>query len=139
MLPRSYTGTCRIPDCQKPSKGRVCSMHRERIRTHGTPDLPARPDATERFWAKVDRSGDCWLWTGGTNVWGYGVHKVDGRSVAAHRFSWTLEKGPVPQGLVVCHTCDTPACVRPDHLFVGTQRDNIADMWAKGRAAQQRR
>lgn len=97
-----------------------------------------RADATraERFWSKVDRSGECWLWTGssrGSN--NYGQFAVTPkRSVAAHRFAYELTHGPIPDGMLVCHTCDTPRCVRPEHLWLGTPLDNHDDMKAKGRS-----
>lgn len=67
---------------------------------------------------------------------GYGSFTLDGslgESVAAHRFSWELHFGEVPDGMYVLHKCDNPPCVRPDHLFLGTQSDNMYDMWDKGR------
>lgn len=90
----------------------------------------------ERFWNKVDKTGDCWLWTAYTNDKGYGTISMGGRKgsvLLAHRVAWELEHGPVPEGLRVLHKCDTPACVRHDHLFLGTQLDNMRDMMAKGR------
>ena len=89
--------------------------------------------AYERFWAKVEKSDGCWLWAGALTK-GYGQVSIDKRNTYAHRLSWEIHYGPIPKGLFVCHKCDTPRCVRPDHLFVGTCADNIADMWAKGRA-----
>jgi hypothetical protein len=97
----------------------------------------------ERLWAKVERSdGDgCWLWTGavsGRNKYGYigvGGGKRNGIK-RAHRVAYELEVGPIPPGMLVCHKCDTPRCVRPDHLFLGTPADNTADMVRKGRAAR---
>lgn len=92
------------------------------------------------FWAKTDRSTGCWLWTGGrqtpspTSPSGYGKVQVNGRRVFAHRRAYELACGPIPVGLQVLHRCDTPLCIRPAHLFLGTQADNMADMAAKGRA-----
>lgn len=92
----------------------------------------------ERFWPKVDCSGDCWVWTAGTNVAGYGRLCVSGRAQLAHRVSYVLHKGVQPGELLVCHHCDNPPCVNPAHLFLGTNRDNGQDMSRKGRAADSR-
>lgn len=87
----------------------------------------------ERFWPKVQKTETCWLWTASANEQGYGRMTVNGKGVAAHRYSYELAYGPIPDGLNVLHRCDRPACVRPDHLFVGTQADNVVDMVTKGR------
>lgn len=94
-----------------------------------------------RFWKKVAQSPDCWLWTATTTPTGYGkIRREDqGELVYAHRYSWELHYGPVPAGLMVLHHCDTPSCVRPDHLFLGDQVANMRDMAAKGRGARQKR
>lgn len=95
--------------------------------------------ALDRFWAKVDRRGpdECWTWMGSRSPKGYGVLGTieDGRpaSVRAHRLSYTLNVGPIPVGLMVCHRCDNPPCVNPAHLWVGTASDNQRDAYAKGR------
>jgi hypothetical protein len=86
------------------------------------------------FWNKVDRSGECWIWTASRNKSGYGQVKRDGRMQLAHRASYVEAFGAIPLGLHVLHRCDTPACVRPSHLFVGTHADNMADMVKKGRS-----
>ena len=91
-----------------------------------------------RFWAKVDQSGPCWLWTGYRDRWGYGVASRDKRAILAHRLAYELTYGPIPAGQVVCHRCDNPACVRPDHLWLGTPLDNERDKIAKGRKHTQR-
>jgi DNA-binding transcriptional regulator YiaG len=89
----------------------------------------------ERVWEKVEKTEECWLWTGAT-IRGYGVVNRGRRgmgNVLAHRVIWEWEYGPIPAGKHLCHTCDTPACVRPDHHFIGSQADNMHDMAAKGR------
>ena len=89
---------------------------------------------SDRFWAKVDQTGDCWLWTGLRHSNGYGVGWANGGRMYAHRVSWLVANGPIPAGLHVLHHCDNPPCVRPDHLFLGTATDNMRDMARKGRA-----
>jgi hypothetical protein len=92
---------------------------------------------SERFWRLVDKSDvdGCWVWVG-NKIKGYGRVVVKGRRYKAHILSYELHSGPVSSGLVVCHTCDNPACVRPDHLWLGTHTQNIADRHAKGRTAR---
>ncbi len=88
----------------------------------------------ERFWSKVDKSGECWIWTGATRTSGYGAFAVPpGRVRDAHRMSFELSGGEIPAGAFVCHHCDTPRCVRPGHLFIGTPADNTHDMVSKQR------
>lgn len=91
----------------------------------------------DRFWPKVEKAGpgDCWLWTAGVDGHGYGKVKIEGRCLKASRVSWELHNGAIPEGLDVCHSCDTPLCVNPSHLWLGTQLDNMRDMAAKGRRA----
>jgi hypothetical protein len=91
----------------------------------------------ERFWECVEKSEGCWHWVGHRLDSGYGMIKPLGQNpVGAHRISWELHNGPVPAGLDVLHHCDNPSCVRPDHLFLGTQADNMADMVIKKRSAR---
>lgn len=87
----------------------------------------------QRFWSKVDKSGECWIWTAAKTGKGYGHIRLLGKDWLAHRFSYVVEVGGIPAGMLVCHPCDNPACVRPDHLFVGSNRDNTIDMTRKGR------
>lgn len=88
-----------------------------------------------RFWAKVIKTEDCWIWIGARTKRGYGVFGPHhGQALRAHRVAWELTYGPIPEGLRTLHKCDTPFCVRPDHLFLGTDADNNHDMFIKGRA-----
>lgn len=101
----------------------------------GRPETPIR----WRFLTKIafDPDTGCWLWTGATCQQGYGfIKRKDGVQLRAHRVAYELAYGHIPAGLQVCHRCDNPRCVRPGHLFLGTARDNAADMVAKGRAAR---
>ena len=91
-----------------------------------------RRPLAERFWAKVEKTETCWSWTGAETKDGYGQLRRGGR---ANRCSWELHFGPIPAGMRILHTCDNPSCVRPDHLFLGTDADNGADCRAKMRHA----
>lgn len=89
-----------------------------------------------KFWKKVDRRGpdECWKWTGAINQAGYGAFGNN----HAHRTSYEITYGPIPDGLFILHKCDNPPCVNPNHLFVGTHQDNMRDMISKGRARYQK-
>jgi hypothetical protein len=134
-----------MADCLRPARALgYCTLHYERKRTHGDPTIvfPHRPLA-ERFWPKVVKSDGCWLWVGAKFERGYGCIVAGGpringrpaerRHLYAHRVSYELSVGPIPDGLYVCHHCDNPPCVNPSHLFLGTATDNNRDREAKGR------
>jgi hypothetical protein len=99
-----------------------------------------RDELIARFWSKVNKNGPilrpslgrCWLWTASTNTHGYGGFRYGGRLIMAHKFAKELTDGPTDQN--DCRECDNPTCVRPSHIFRGTQADNLADCRAKGRA-----
>jgi hypothetical protein len=100
-------------------------------------NLNAHRPVAERFWRYVEKTDGCWLWTGCLNRTGYGVITVRaGLHIEAHRLSWEIHRGPIPEGLEVCHHCpagDRPNCVNPDHLWLGTHEDNMRDRSTKGR------
>jgi hypothetical protein len=91
-----------------------------------------------RFWEKVDKSRDCWVWTAAKDKDGYGMFQINGKKERAHRVSAMihLSRDGLENGIVICHTCDTPSCVNPDHLFLGTHAENIKDRHRKGRDAK---
>lgn len=88
------------------------------------------------FWRRVDRSGECWIWRSTVDSHGYGKTTNSKATIRAHRLSWLLEHGPIPDGSYVLHRCDNRLCVRPGHLYLGTHADNMRDMRTRGRAAR---
>ena len=87
----------------------------------------------DRFWSKVDKQGDCWIWTATRNSGGYGRARMKGRRYLTHRLVYMWLVGPIPDELHVLHRCDNPPCCNPDHLFLGTDMDNVHDAITKGR------
>ena len=97
-----------------------------------------RKEIEANFWKWVDKSGDCWVWTGALSTKGYANFSIwfpedIVRRFYGHRFSWFLIHGEIPKGMLICHHCDNRPCVRPDHLFLGTAKDNAMDAIKKGR------
>lgn len=104
----------------------------------GALEIPSLSDAdARRFWSHVEKTEGCWVWTGTKKPAGYGKFskggKRDRRWYPAHRISWVLAGNSLNRSDAICHHCDNPSCVRPDHLFAGTLADNNRDMWSKGR------
>lgn len=94
-------------------------------------------EVSRRFWAKIKKTEGCWLWQGATNKkTGQAQFNYEGKNTQAYRVAWILTNGVIPDGFYVCHHCDNPACVRPDHLFLGTALDNSQDRDNKGRGIQ---
>lgn len=87
----------------------------------------------ERFFAKVQKTDTCWIWTGAKQGHGYGCFRVGDKRIGAHRYSYQIHNGDIPDGLFVCHTCDNMFCVNPEHLWLGTAKQNTSDMLRKGR------
>lgn len=109
---------------------RFCSQ----LCAHRARSAQAIRDLPKRLWASVDRSGDCWVWTGLTNAGGYGSIRVPERGMQlAHRVAWELTNGPIPPGVSICHRCDNRLCCNPDHLFLGSHTVNMRDAATKGR------
>ena len=137
---------CAFNECERNAKSKsYCDMHYRRLLKRGNVnDYGSKKvdlgNATERFNKKYQiQENNCWLWTGGTRLNGKGVayprhHNDDQKSIGAHRFAYELTHGEIPKGMYVCHKCDTPLCVNPDHLFVGTHHDNMRDMVQKKRS-----
>lgn len=132
---------CDVSGCENKhlAKG-LCCKHYQRLQTWGDVNHSGviRGDVNARFDSYVELIpfSTCHWWTGTIKETGYGRFHVKDRFIAAHRFSYEKEHGPIPSGLCVCHSCDNPSCVNPDHLWLGTQKNNMQDCSAKSRAGK---
>ena len=147
---RKIRGMCTIKDCGQPHRGHgYCNSHYQKFYLFGEPlGKPERKlnfkveeickstilERFERNFEKLDKNS-CWLWKKALNGSGYGSTRIRSfsKSSMAHRISYELYIGEIPKGLYVCHSCDIPSCVNPNHLFLGTQSDNNKDMKSKNR------
>lgn len=124
---------CSIDLCDKLAMKRgLCEPHYKKAWRRGDLEKFKKISSIDRFLEHTNISKDgCWLWSGPKLLAGYGKFGVRGKTVSAHRFSYSHYIGKIPEAMHICHTCDTPACVNPDHLFLGTHQDNMRDKVAK--------
>ena len=114
---------CTVDGCdRKHSAHGYCLMHYKRLKRNGHTDVRT-PEI--RFWEKVDKTDTCWLWVASCGEYGYGQYKFDGYNYRAHRYSYELKYGNIPDGLVLDHLCRNVKCVNPDHLEIVSVRENI--------------
>jgi hypothetical protein len=130
---------CSVENCDREAtKSGMCNMHYLRVRRHGNPHDGIKNHAPieERFWRFIVKNESCWSWTGNKAL-GYGRISTGKKPyvlILAHRLSWEIHnKQKIPEGMFVMHKCDNPECCNPDHLMIGTPKENTQDMIAKGR------
>ena len=129
----------RVAHADNRTSGDIKGQHRRFCKGHDKAPVPTAAETEQRFWTKVNKSSPdgCWEWQGGRARHGYGKFSLTHRiTITAHRYSYELSRGPIPDGLCVCHRCDNPPCCNPDHLFLGTVAENNADRDKKGHVAR---
>lgn len=138
-------GCCEVETCMRSRyrRYRFCRPHYRAWYVYGDPLMKKQQQwhglsVAERFLKYVKKTPSCWEWIGMRDANGYGRLNVHDLPELAHRLSWQLSVGAVPVGKCVLHKCDNPSCVNPEHLYLGTQVDNIADMFQKGRGHMRR-
>lgn len=137
---------CKVPDCGRPAsstRDMLCNNHHTRMKIHGTVSddvlvnfrsLPLSDRLMRSI--KKNKETDCWEWQRGLFSNGYGQITINKKNTLAHRASYEEFVGSIPEGILVLHKCDNPICINPDHLFLGTNQDNMTDMVNKGRSAR---
>jgi len=126
---------CEAKDCELPAKIKdLCHKHYARFKRTGVTTIKTPQDRIMEN-ILVNTETGCWEWQGRIEVTGYGGLSYKDKTQRAHRFAYTVFKGPIPKGMYVCHHCDVRHCVNPDHLFPGSHKDNMRDMTGKGRQA----
>ena len=133
---------CSVAGCGRGVIARgLCERHYRAARAAriSLPPLASKPTPTERLLSFIERrrAPECWPWKGAIGRWGYGVFWLNGHNLNASRAAYLLLVGPAKSGQVVCHSCDNPVCCNPNHLWLGTQADNLRDCRRKGRASSQ--
>lgn len=136
MARKTVKRACSVQGCagEHAAKG-YCRKHYMRLWKNGTLELQNQPQPIKERYA-ADPSTGCWNWLRGKDKDGYGKLQVGSRHVRAHRHLWEIANGPIPAGLLLCHKCDNPSCVNPDHLFLGDHAVNHRDRGQKGRTAR---
>lgn len=121
---------CSVAGCERPERYRtraMCVMHYQRAHKYGTPHANVNPRFStprERFAAMTEVRGDCLVWTGVTDEYGYARLMVEGKNTYVHRYSWEQANGPIPEGVYLDHTCWNPSCCNPEHLRLATPGEN---------------
>lgn len=132
---------CRAPGCRRLARAKgFCYLHYQRAKNGRPLDAPVAKrikgpiEKRLRAYLKIDAKTGCHLWTGHRDLFGYGALMINrSKRVPAHRAAWEATHGPIPEGMVVMHTCDNPPCCNPEHLKLGTRAENNRDRFKKGR------
>jgi hypothetical protein len=130
--PTNSRSTTRIGDSSHLRESRVATLLNPPEHYPGLSSFVPSDSDISLFWSQVTKSNSCWIWKGKMSS-GYGYFSHPGGTAFAHRFSYQLHKGRIPKGFFCCHSCDNPACVNPNHLWAGSQSQNMKDMVRKGR------
>ena len=128
--------TCVKCGTEKSIARKLCRKCYNHCRKKNTLENYSKVSPKDFFYEKTKKVGECWEWQGAINWYGYGIIIINGKQVRAHRLSYELSVKPIPQDMIILHTCDNPPCVNPAHLVCGTKMDNNRDAHRKGRRAR---